>query len=534
MTPRVPSPLARTLLGLAVVAAASGLRAQPAELGSTAFPTSGRPEAQEHFIRGLLLLHSFEYPDAAEEFREAERIQPDFAMAFWGEAMTYNHPIWMERDRDAALKALARLAPTAQARRAKAPTERERMYLDAVETLYAEGDKASRDRAYAESMRRLHERFPEDLDAAAFYALALLGSTEGKRDFPVFMRAAAVAEDVFAANPKHPGAAHYLIHCYDDPVHAPLGMRAARVYAKIAPAAVHALHMPSHIFLASGLWADTVASNEASWKASVDRADRRSLGPAAHSSHALSWLEYADLQLGRWNDARRTLEQMEKDAEGASGHAADELSAMRAAWIVETGRCSPGASRPAGSSSSPRDLFVRGSCALASGDAQGAADALDALRNGQAPDDAKAHEHGGAAGYDRQTGEAAKVMALALEARIALARGESERAETLARRAAAAEDAMTFEAGPPVVVKPAHELAGEILLEIGKPAEARREFETSLARTPGRSRSLLGLARAASKSGDAAAAADAYARLASNWKGADEVVPELREARASR
>src|SRR5262249_39956996 len=157
-------------------AAAGAALAQEASLGKIDFPASGSAAAMPHFLRGVLLLHSFEYPDAAEEFRQAQKADPGFAMAFWGEAMTYNHPLWMERNRDAATKALERLAKTPAERQAKAPTERERMYLAAVDELYAEGEKAERDRAYAEAMRRLHEKYPDDLDAAAFYGLAVLGT----------------------------------------------------------------------------------------------------------------------------------------------------------------------------------------------------------------------------------------------------------------------------------------------------------------------------------------------------------------------
>src|SRR5262249_22315444 len=192
----------------------------------------------------------------------------------------------------------------------------------------------ARDGASAEAMRRLHEALAEDLDAEAFYALSLLGTTEGKRDFAVYMKAAALVEDVFAKNRQHPGAAHYLIHCYDDPVHAPLGMRAARVYAGIAPAAVHALHMPSHIFFASGMWAEAATSNEASWAASVARGEKLKLGAGEHSHHALSWLEYAYLELGRWKDARATLATMERDAkESGTRRVTGSLSMMRAAWV---------------------------------------------------------------------------------------------------------------------------------------------------------------------------------------------------------
>src|SRR5262249_9797184 len=219
----------------------------------------------------------------------------------------------------------------------------------------------ARDGASADAMRRLHEAFPEDLDAEALYALALLGTTEGKRDFAVYMKAAALAEDVFAKNREHPGAAHYLIHCYDDPVHAPPGIRAAGVYAGIAPAAVHALHMPSHIFFASGMWTEAVASNEASWAASVERAERLKLGAAGHSFHALSWLEYASLQLGRWKDARATLATGERDTKAGGGGRGGDFSAMRAAWIVETGRCGGGV-LPPDDATQPRGRFVPRFC----------------------------------------------------------------------------------------------------------------------------------------------------------------------------
>src|SRR6202162_6335476 len=310
MSPKM-SRLLISLFSLIVAGAAAGQA--PGDLGRIDFATSGSSQAREHFLRGVLLLHSFEFGDAAEEFRQAQKIEPGFAMAYWGEAMTFNHPLWMEKDNEAARKALDRLAATAPDRRAKAPTEREKMYLDAVEALYGKGtgDKTEDDRAYAGAMRRLHETFPEDQGAAAFSA----------------------------KNPLHPGAVHYLIHSYDDPVHAPLGMRAARVYAKIAPAAGHALHMPSHIFFASGMWEEATASNEAAWKASLDRAERKSLGPDEHNYHALFWLEYSYLQMGRYADARRVLSTMEEDAKkSGSDRAKSHRAMMRAAYVVETRR----------------------------------------------------------------------------------------------------------------------------------------------------------------------------------------------------
>ena len=201
------------------------------DLGETEFANSGAPEAQEPFLRGLLLLHSFEYDDAREAFQEARRLDPDFAMAAWGEAMTHNHPVWMQQDRDAARAALDGVD-------AMPASARERAYLATLGVLYGgDASKEDRDDAYAEAMRQLAAGYPDDLDAAAFYALSILATAHEGRDFTTYMEAAAVAEEVFDQNPQHPGAAHYLIHAYDDPVHAPLGLRPARVYAEVAPSA---------------------------------------------------------------------------------------------------------------------------------------------------------------------------------------------------------------------------------------------------------------------------------------------------------
>ncbi len=220
-------------LTLAVLLLASGASAQ--DLGETTFENSGSPEAQAPFLRGLLLLHSFEYDDARDAFNEAQAIDPSFGMAYWGEAMTHNHPIWMRQDREAARLVMEELAILNYgAGRGADATPREAAYFETIRVLFGysednlDADKEDRDDAYALAMRDLAARYPDDLDAQAFYALALLGTAHEGRDFATYMKAAAVAEKVFADNPRHPGAAHYLIHAYDDPVHAPLGLRPAR------------------------------------------------------------------------------------------------------------------------------------------------------------------------------------------------------------------------------------------------------------------------------------------------------------------
>jgi hypothetical protein len=260
------------------------------ELGSIEFATSGSPAAQSHFLKGALLLHSFEYPDAADEFREAQRIEPGFAMAYWGEAMTYNHPLWAQTSPDQAKAALAKLAPTLEGRLKKAGTEKEQLWLASLEPLYGAGDKLTRDLGYAAALADMHAKYPDDLEVAAFYALAVLGTSETTRDYAIYMKAAALAEDVYAKNPKHPGAVHYLIHAYDDPVHAPLGLRYANLYGQIAPDASHALHMPTHIYFAMGMWDEAAAMNERSAKAADDRIGAKHLTVDDRGYHALLWL----------------------------------------------------------------------------------------------------------------------------------------------------------------------------------------------------------------------------------------------------
>ena len=238
-----------------------------ARLGTIHFPTSAGPAAQREFETGVLWMHSFEYDHAAAAFRRAQALEPGFAMAYWGEAMSYTHPVWNEQDLTLARATLERLGPTPAVRRARTPTAREQGWLQAVEILYGDGAKPRRDTLYARAMERLAEANPEDDEAKAFLSLALLGLNQGVRDVPTYIRAGAIAEEVFRRNPDHPGGAHYMIHAFDDPTHAPLGLRAARAYSTIAPGAAHAQHMTTHIFIALGMWDDLVAQNEVAGRA---------------------------------------------------------------------------------------------------------------------------------------------------------------------------------------------------------------------------------------------------------------------------
>lgn len=506
--------------------------AQVEGLGTIEFPTSGSPQVRELFLRGALLLHSFEYDDAREAFQQAQKMDPDFGMAYWGEAMTHNRGLWVQLDLDEARAVLDRLGPTSEARRAKFPTPREQGYLRAIEVLYGQGEKVSRDLAYAESMSQLAEEYPDDLNASSFYALSLLGTSQGERDFATYMKAASVAEEIFSKNPDHPGAAHYLIHSYDDPIHAPLGLRAARLYAQIAPAASHAQHMPSHIFVALGMWDDVVKANQASWMAAEERIKRKRLTLESRALHAYRWLQYGYLQLGRYNEALQTLSVMQEDTQksGGSPRTRENLLFMRAVYVVETEKWEDDAVRIAIDTSdlalrsAATDFLTRGLAAVRTGNLNAAQEALDEFKKRR--ETTKTPRR-------RNNELAVGVMEKELEALVLLAAGKAERAVQLMEAATEEEESMSLEFGPPIPVKPSHELFGEILLELDRPQEARKHFELALARAPGRVLSLLGLSRAATRSGDQEKAQQIHRQLRKIWQGADQDLPTLREVTRS-
>jgi len=276
-------------------------------LGQIEFPTTTKSApAQAAFIQGMLLLHLFEYPYAEAQFQQAEQLDPGFAMAYWGEAMVHNHPIWDQQDAAQARAVLNRLAPTAAARAATTSSMKERDYLAGLEILYGEGSKADRDLAYLRHMQQMAARYPDDHEVRLFQALAIMGVHAGVRDVPDYMESAALSQSVFYANRQHPGAAHYLIHAVDDPVHAPLGLEAARALLQIAPDAGHSLHMTSHIFTALGMWDDVVAANTSAMRVANAMAMERGK-PATHVGHYNFWLLYGLLQQGRADEAKTLL-----------------------------------------------------------------------------------------------------------------------------------------------------------------------------------------------------------------------------------
>jgi tetratricopeptide (TPR) repeat protein len=453
-----------------------------------AFPNSGSPAAQAAFQRGVTTLHNFQYEDAVEAFQEAQRIDPDFVMGYWGEAMACNQTLWLNQDLERAREVLQR------ARGAKPRNDREKGYLRAVEALFGAGDRAARDQAYARAMGALAKAYPDDPDVQSFFALALIGTTarspalfgEGGDDAhqhalvgsAIQKQAGAILESVLARHPEHPGALHYLIHDYDDPEHARLALPAARAYAKVAPQSSHALHMPAHIFLQLGMWDEAAASDEASFRASEAWVKRKGIPIGMRDYHSLSWLLYESLQQGRFQKAREALEIMRPAVEQTGAPRLKAiLSDMRARYVVETGSFDELAT--ATNFDTSTELFAIG---------------MSAARRGNTPLAERALAEMSRRAVKGQTDVA--IMAKELAALIAVAAGRGDDAVLRMQEAVGLERELPPPLGLPRPIKPASELFGEILFELGRPREAAVQFEKALARWPNRSASRLGLARA--------------------------------------
>ena len=507
------------------------VNAQESQLGRVDFPTSGSTRAQAHFLRGLAALHSFWYEEALEAFRDSTLADPEFMMGYWGEAMCYNHPLWSEQDLTAARQVVAKIKETTRL------TERERAYLNAVKVLYGDGDKRARDTAYSTAMEKIYLAYPNDLDAAAFYSLSLLGlASPGDKSYRLQARAGAIALEVYQKNPNHPGAAHYIIHAFDDPEHAIIALPAARRYASIAPEAHHARHMPSHIFLQLGMWPEAAASNEAAWESSDAWMKRKKLSVNVRDYHSLHWLMYAYLQQGRYQKAEELLTLMKKvmsestyDNKLRPGYYENNWANMAASFIVETERWNLAAElfpqlKPASEQSG-----TNGSHGGMHGGNGGAT-----VRSSTASQNLPIFIRGLQASISGKASELQSigpVNKLEVEALRASMNQDNAAAIELMTKATALEEQGGAPYGPPSLIKPSHELFGEILLKAGQPKEAAAKFQVALLRQPNRARSLLGLARAAAQSGDTATARTTYAKFLEQWKQADENLPELREAR---
>ncbi len=520
------------------VSASSERNAALGQLGSIEFPASGSREAHPHFLRGVAALHSFWYEEAIDAFRRATTIDPNFVMGYWGEAMANNHPVWQEENVEAARAALGKVSDTAPA------TVRERQYLQAVNTLFGEGDKFARDQAYAARMESLASEYPEDLEATCLYALSLLGLAVHYDEKPYLqekyrVQAGALALGVYGVNPNHPCAAHYTIHAFDDPIHAILALPQARRYAQIAPEAHHAQHMPAHIFVQLGMWDQAAASNKAGWKISQAWVKDKQLPLSLQDYHSLYWLQYAYLQQGRYNAAAALILEKQQDmAQSSSGEQTQVLGydrkvsrnydQMVAAFIIETERWELADQawnvndHRFGDESPSMSVYIREF-----------AQSMAKLRNQSVA--LQVHPGVSPPVPEPSTESSDPITSQIWNLQIAglkhLINGDYSDAIRMLDRATDLEESLPPPSGPPDLIKPSHELYGELLLGIDRPKEAQQQFEQSLLRHPNRARSLLGLARAAAQMGHIQATRQAYSNFLNIWNQADSDLPEVNEAK---
>jgi hypothetical protein len=517
------------LLLLVVLGASSSPRAHDMEshggqLGKVSFPTSCDPKVQPAFERAVAMLHSFWYSAGEQAFRDVLKDDPQCAIADWGIAsILMSNPLAGQgASPQGAEKARQAID---DGRRIGAKTERERGYIEAVASYYRDfalHSEMERQAARAQAYEALARQYSEDDEAQIFSALYIAGTqTQADQTYAAYLRAATILEAQLKKYPDHPGVAHYLIHCYDAPPIAAKGLPAARLYATIAPAAPHALHMPSHIFTRVGAWEESAATNERSVEAA------KAGNEPDEAYHGSDYMVYAYLQLARDGDARRTISEAMKVGGTSSRFIAPyAMAAMPARYAFERGAWREAANlQPVGS----KYPFVEAITYFAR--------SIGAARSGDLP---AARKDAGQIASLHQALVTAKntywatevqVQQLAAAAWIALGEGKSDEALTLMRAAADLEDHSEKHIVTPGRIVPARELLGDMLLETKQPTAALKEFETSRQREPNRYRNFLGCARAADMAGDRAMAASYYRKLVALASNSESDRPELVSAR---
>jgi tetratricopeptide (TPR) repeat protein len=513
-------------------------------LGRVHMEISCSPAVAVEFDRALALLHNFWYVRALDGFQRVSSEDPECAMAYWGEAMIYNHPFW---DPPSQADELAAWSLVQKGVSAKEAFGREKLYLAALAALYKNGgagNKATRDQSYRDAMAAAYAQYPDD-ETALFYGLSILGAVpEGSHGFEEQEQAAKLFEAVYAREPDHPGVLHYLIHAYDDPEHAQQGLKAARAYAQAAAAVPHALHMPSHIFTRLGYWEESAATNLKGWEVSEADVKRAGESGAYRDFHNLNYLEYAYIQLGRYRDAHHTVDiiatQYHALPDKTTAPDTPELESrhvrgrtiypvpdrvvygyfdMLVRLIVEPGHWEDVATIPLVVRS--RDFMAvklqwEAKAAAVRRDAEAAATAAAKLVSlSQVP------------GQHPFAKLILTLQAKEAQAFAATALGNPAEAIAKMKEAVAIEDSIDDLSQPPYPVIPAHELFGTLLIELNRPADAREQFIQALKRTPGRPKAIYGLAQVAQATGHREEARQRYEEFLALWKNADADRPEL-------
>jgi len=504
--------------------AAGAVQAQE-QVGRVKFANSCEPGVQPLLETGVAMLHSFWFGAGEKTFRAVLAQDPSCTIATWGvAAILMSNPLGGQ---GASPKGAATAqAVIEQGRRTPPKTQRERDYIEAVAAYYEDWSnrpERARQQARAKAFEALAARYPDDDEAQIFSALYIAGTqSQADQTYAAYLKAAAILEKQFAKYPDHPGVAHYLIHSYDAPPIAKQGLPAARRYAEIAPAAPHALHMPSHIFTRVGAWEDSAATNRRAAEVA------KKGGDTDQAYHASDYSVYAYLQLARDGDARHTMEEALKVPRTSPAQAIPyAIAAMPARYAMERGAwreamlLQPQATRFLFTDAIT--YFARALGAARSSDIAAAEkDAEELARLYKALQDAK----------NSYWATEVEIQRLAVAGWIALAQGKTEDALKFMRAAADLEDSNEKHIVTPGRIVPARELLGDMLLELKQPALALKEFEASQVREPNRFRGYYGAARAAEAAGDRGKAADYYAKLTALAKNADSQRPELARARA--
>jgi hypothetical protein len=494
------------------------------KLGQIHFPVSCSEEAQAQFDRAVALLHSFWYTEAVKAFTAVTETDPSCAMGYWGIAMSLWYPLWQPPN-EAMLK--KGWGAVEQAKAIGGKTAREQQYIAAIEVFYKDADKLdhrTRSLAYEQAMQQFSHRHPEDREAAVFYALALNATASpSDKTYANQLKATAVLETVFEEQPEHPGVAHYLIHSYDYPPLADRGLDAARRYAKIAPSAPHALHMPSHIFTRLGLWQESIDSNINSAAAAKGH------NSTFEQLHALDYLAYAYLQGAQDLAAKRVLEERDSTVHGDLENfaAAYAFAAIPARYTLERRHWSDA------SQLEPRPSKVKYTEAMTYfARAVGAARSGEVSKAGENVDKLQALQAALVEAKQSYWAEQVEIQRRVAVAWVARAEGKNDEALTLMRSAADLEDSTEKHPVTPGPIFPAREMLGELLLELNNPAQALKEFETSMQREPNRFNGIYGAARAAELSGDRDRARKYYTSLMALCERADSDRSELQRAKA--
>jgi tetratricopeptide (TPR) repeat protein len=510
---------------------ASGLAAahDGDKLGNVNFPVSCSAEAQQGFNRAAAMLHNFWFPQAGNAFTEVAKTDPACAMAYWGVAISARANPLVGFPQPAAMKRGWEFVEKAKAAGAK--TQRERDYIAALELYYKDPESPNhqpRVLAFEKAMEQLTQRYPDDQEAALFYALAIneaLLALPADKTYTRHRKAAQITQNVLAKQADHPGALHYLIHSYDFPALADRGLDAANVYASVAPGAPHALHMPSHIYSMLGMW-------EQSIKANLNAVDA-----AKGYVHAIDFMVYAHLQMGQDGEAKRlmaTSAELQKSAGGLDQRSPTgallgvhtAYAAIPARYAIERGAWTEAAALPLQPTSPPADAITHFTRAMGFARLRNTASARTEIDKIQALRDELAK------GTDPYWVEQVDIQREAAQAWVAYSEGNKVQAIKLMRSAADREDGSEKHVAMENRLWPMRELLGELLLELKEPTQALKEFDKSLGDSRNRLRGFYSAAKAAEMANDRRKAADYYGKLVALTKNADSPRPEVQQAKA--